>query len=134
MSRESKDLGNRGENCAAKFLEQRRHTIVERQYRSAHGEIDLIARDADGVLVFVEVKTRRDADARYGSALDAVDLRKQRHIIAAAQDYLAALTGETPRCRFDVIALTVNADGQRCRLRHLRDAFTADDSVCEFSS
>lgn len=93
--------GDRGEDLAARFLEQHGLAIVARNYRTRHGEIDLVARDGD-VLVFVEVRLR--SDARYGSAAETIGWAKQRRICAAARFYLARLRSQ-PRCRFDVVAL-----------------------------
>jgi putative endonuclease len=82
--------------------------LVERNYRVARGpsarggEIDLILRDRDGTLVFVEVRERADAD--HGSAAATVTGRKQQRIIRAAQHYLMRQPSAVA-CRFDVVAL-----------------------------
>ena len=76
--------------------------IVARNYRCHTGEIDLIAKDGD-TLVFVEVKYRRSG--RQGSALQAVDIRKQRALTKVASWYLAVQIGDVDiSCRFDVVA------------------------------
>jgi putative endonuclease len=107
--------GDRGEDRAAQFLERQGLAIVARNYRTRHGEIDLVAREGE-VLVFVEVRVR--ADARYGSAAESIGWAKQRRICAAARFYLARLRSQ-PRCRFDVVAL----DGDEPQW--LRGAFEA---------
>ncbi len=88
-------------------------TVLERNYRVARGpnarggEIDLIARDRDGTLVFMEVRSRRSAD--YGNAAATVGHSKQRRLVFAAQHYLLAhhpKSTQQPPCRFDVLAIT----------------------------
>jgi len=81
---------------------------VDRNYRVARGpfrrggEIDLIMREADGTLVFVEVRAR--AQARQGGAGASVTFLKQRRLVLAAQHYLMQWP-HPPPCRFDVVAV-----------------------------
>ncbi len=97
-------------------------TLVQRNYRVAEGpcarggEIDLILREPDGTLVFVEVRARRRS--RFGGAAASVSLAKQRRLVFAATHYLRGLR-TWPPCRFDVVAL----DG--AHLEWLRAAFDA---------
>jgi putative endonuclease len=105
--------GQLGEDAALAHLAARGLTLVERNFRCAGGEIDLIMRER-GALVFVEV--RRRADDRHGGAAASVTPAKQRRLILAAQVYLLRLRTPPP-CRFDVVAL----DGDT--LHWLRDAF-----------
>jgi putative endonuclease len=107
-------VGGDAEERAARFLAGRGLTIVERNFRSRRGEIDLIARDG-GTLVFVEVRKRTDS-TRFGGAAGSVDHRKRRRLEAAALFYLSRLGAEPP-CRFDVVAM----QGEDCAW--LRDAF-----------
>ena len=115
----------RGEAAEARALAHLvRHglTPVQRNYRVARGpaarggEIDLILRERDGTLVFVEVRAR--AGTGHGGAAASVGGAKQRRLVFAAQCYLAALP-VLPPCRFDVVAI----DGER--LEWLRGAFEA---------
>ena len=101
-----------GEMRAAAFLRGQGMRILKKRWRTAHGEIDLIARDGN-TLVFVEVKTR--PRGRLDSGLTAVNAEKRGHIRSAARDYLRG-RGETP-FRFDVIE--ISAAG----LRHIKNAF-----------
>ena len=94
---------------------------MARNWRCALGELDLVAWHGR-TLVFVEVKARSSGQA--GSPEDAVDHRKRRRLVRLAEAYLSGLRGETPPCRFDVVA--VDLGGLVPRLRHIRDAFTAD--------
>ena len=75
--------------------------IAERNFRTRHGEIDLVARDGDS-LVFVEVRMRSRSD--FGGAAASVTAAKRARWVAAAQAYLARI-GREPPCRFDVVLL-----------------------------
>jgi putative endonuclease len=103
-----KEVGDAAEARALRWLQAQGLTPVARNYRVARGrsarggEVDLIVRDRDGTLVFVEVRAR--ADARHGGAAASVGTTKQRRIVFAAQHYLMRLPTPPP-CRFDVIAL-----------------------------
>ena len=114
-------LGPWGESLAAKTLRRGGYRIVERNFRSRFGEIDLIAEN--GVyLVFVEVKLRKTD--RFGQAREFVDARKQQRIRATAMLWL-----EEHDCalqpRFDVIEIYApdGMDTKRPAVRHLEDAF-----------
>jgi putative endonuclease len=104
----TKKVGDAGEDRALACLLRQGLKLVERNYRVARGpssrggEIDLILRDADGTLVFVEVRARRDDS--HGGAAGSVTFAKQRRIIYAAQHYLLRFA-ELPPCRFDVVAI-----------------------------
>jgi putative endonuclease len=93
--------GTRAEGLAADHLERHGLVILERNFRTRHGEIDLIARDGDS-LVFVEVRLRSRGD--FGGAAGSVTAAKRARWIAAALGYLAKI-GREPACRFDVVLL-----------------------------
>jgi putative endonuclease len=112
-------LGRNGEDIAVRYLERRRWTVLERGFRMLRGEIDIIARDK-GTLVFVEVKTRRGLG--FGPPAAAVTPSKQSRIRRIAQAYLSRKGLAGVVCRFDVIAIIVDADGA-VHLDHLKDAF-----------
>ena len=111
------DVGARGEEAARSFLASRGYAIVERQYRGAGGEIDLIAREGE-CLVFVEVKTSDMGSAATPEARVSRD--KRDHLTRAALHYLGGLTPQ-PECRFDVVAVRLG-DGQP-EITHFADAF-----------
>jgi putative endonuclease len=111
-------LGQWGEQQAARYLRRRLYRIVANNYRCRHGEIDLIVRRGK-TLAFVEVKTRKSR--HYGDAREAVTLRKQQQIIAAAQHYLVTHGGEDMAMRFDVV--TVHVENDNVQVEHLIDAF-----------
>jgi len=110
-----RSLGSRYEELAADFLEKNGLRILRRNYRCKCGEVDIIAMDGN-VLVFAEVKYRKTG--RYGSSLEAVDMRKRKTISRVSRWYLTACAGslEIP-CRFDVIGI----EGER--IRWVKDAF-----------
>ena len=112
-------LGPAGEAAAARHLEARGWRILERGYRTRAGEIDLIA-DDHGVLVFVEVKSRRGVHC--GRPAEAVGARKRAHIVRVAQIYLMQRGGAEAACRFDVVEVMA-LPGGTWRIHHLRDAF-----------
>jgi putative endonuclease len=82
-------------------LEQRNYRVA-RGPSARGGEIDLVMRDRDGTLVFVEVRQRRSG--AHGGAAASVTFAKQRRLVLAAQHYLLRLAS-LPPCRFDVLAL-----------------------------
>lgn len=112
-------LGDRGEREAARFLKKRGLRVLARGYRTARGEIDLIARERD-TLVFVEVKTRRT-----GVPAEAVTSEKQRRLTLAALHFLKRHHLLECRSRFDVVAIVWPEDRGRPAIEHIRDAFPA---------
>ncbi len=94
-------LGRIGEEEACRFLMRKGYTLLERNWRYGHLELDIIA-ECYGELVFVEVKTRSSED--YLPALAAVDEEKLRHLRLAASHYLNLHKLDTP-IRFDVITV-----------------------------
>ncbi|HXV59353.1 MAG TPA: YraN family protein [Vicinamibacteria bacterium] len=113
------DLGRRGENVAARELERLGYEIVERRWRSKLGEIDIVARDGE-TLVVVEVKARSRED--YGPPADAVDAVKRRKLVRLAKAYLQARRLGEPQVRFDVVGVRFPS-GEDPRVEVLRNAF-----------
>src|SRR5690348_7659091 len=120
-----RDRGTLGERIAADHLERRGYWIVDRNYRTRHGELDIIAADARA-LIFCEVKTRV-AGGRSGPAtpLEAIGPAKQRRLRALAREWLAADGGRPHRgeIRFDAIGVTITPTGDLLALEHLEAAF-----------
>ena len=114
-----KTLGRLGENAAAQFLIQAGCTILDRNWRSEQGEIDLIAREGDQLL-FVEVRTR--ASRQYGSPEESITPAKAQKIMLAAQDYLEIHTESELYWRIDVIAIDCDPSGRVIRLDHYQNA------------
>lgn len=98
-------LGREGEDRAADYLKSRGLEILERSWRSRLGELDLVAQDR-GTLVFVEVKTRKNAD--FGPPESAVTLQKQKKIAKSALSYIKEKALRPRSVRFDVVALEEN--------------------------
>ncbi len=119
MKPDTLPLGNSGENSAIQFLKDEGCTILERNYRTRFGEIDIIAQDGD-FIVFVEVKTRRSI--RCGNPFEAVDIRKQRRISKVALDYITRRGLHDTPARFDVIAVTPQRGGLP-RIEIIRNGF-----------
>ncbi len=113
-------FGRAAERHAEQCLKQAGMEVIERRYRRAGGEIDLVAVDADGALVFVEVKARRSD--RFGTPLEAVDARKQLRLARAAAAFLRQYGHGYRSIRFDVVALLTDGRG-RLRTEWVRDAF-----------
>jgi putative endonuclease len=113
-------LGERGENVAAKYLRNQGYKILERNYKTSVGEIDIIARDGK-VLVFVEVKTRAYDDP---TPEEQVNTAKMHQNTKAAKMYLSRFGQPQPPARFDVVAVVWPA-GQPPIIRHTQDAFEA---------
>jgi putative endonuclease len=92
---------------AIDFLRGQGLTLIERNFRCRHGEVDAVMRDGD-TLVFVEVRYRRDD--RQGLTRASVDDFKQRRIVLASADFLQRhFADREPACRFDVVIATGNA-------------------------
>jgi putative endonuclease len=100
------DLGRRGEALAARELRRRGYVILERRWRCRIGEIDIVARDGEA-LVVVEVKARSRSD--YGPPIDAVDRDKRRKLEKLARAYLQAKRLQNVAVRFDLVGVTFAA-------------------------
>lgn len=122
FGKSTREIGAKGEKIAASFLKKHGYKIVKKNFLSAHGEIDIIAESKD-ILVFAEVKSRKDSDENfknYGLPAEAVDKRKQKHIIYTARCYLQRYPTDKAM-RFDVIEVYF---GKETKVNHIEDAFT----------
>jgi putative endonuclease len=113
--------GQHGEEVACKELQRRGHTILARRYRTRFGEIDIVS-EAQGLIVFTEVKARRTN--RFGSAAEQIPVWKQRRIAAMALDYLAYCGRLNDNCRFDVVAIDGAGTSSEC-VNVIESAFLA---------
>lgn len=95
------EAGAQAETLAARFLEARGLKLVERNWRSRFGELDLVLREGD-TIVIVEVRMRRSK--AFGGAAASIDAKKKSRLLAAAREYLAR--GPDRPCRFDVVLIT----------------------------
>jgi putative endonuclease len=121
MGIESYKLGVKGEEAAENYLVQQGYTILEKNFHSQQGEIDLIARDGK-FLVFVEVKSY--SFRSFGSPLGAMRKSKRDSLLHAAQTYLYKNNIKDTFCRFDVVTLYRKMDGSRA-IELYKNAFTS---------
>ena len=119
---EKRITGDIGENFAVKYLEKRGYKILERNYHSRYGEIDIIAQD-DQFIVFIEVKARKSFSRV--SPADAVDYNKQKKICLTAMKYITETECEL-QPRFDVFELWLN-EGRIYKFNHIEYAFEGID-------
>lgn len=114
----NQEIGILGENAAADLLQQKGYTILERNYHVGHLEVDIIA-FKDGIIVFVEVKTR-SADFLVAPQ-EAVNYRKQSLIINAANGYIRKHK-RTEEARLDVITV-LHKGGKITSVSHIENAY-----------
>lgn len=120
----AKEIGDVGEDFAAKYLKKKKYRIVARNFRKKYGEIDIIAENKN-YLAFVEVKTRHSASVT--TASEAVDKRKRLRIIKTASAYL--LENDIEKyCRFDVCEVYVDKDSLKLEtINYIENAFELED-------
>ncbi len=102
MGKESKDIGSVGEDKACEYLKGLGWEIIERNFRSTHGEVDIIAKDKD-TIVFVEVKNY--SSRSFYKPVFSITKGKKQCIIHAARTFLYIKQIKDMYCRFDVIAI-----------------------------
>lgn len=116
-----KKLGNRGEKIAAKLLRKQGYRIIEKNYHSRLGEIDIVANEGDSI-VFVEVKTRRSTD--FGLPEEALSYDKRRRLSKLALAYLAHRRIKDTNCRFDVVSILMD-NNRANNIKLIKNAFPA---------
>lgn len=117
-----KRIGILGEEVAARHLIKHRYQIITRNYRQRVGEIDIIALDSHGELIFCEVKARTGLN--FGFPAEAVGAYKQHKIIQTINHFRqenASLARR--RYRFDVLAVMINLSKQEATIEHIKNAF-----------
>ncbi len=110
------ELGKWGEALAAEFVEQQGYEILERDWKSGHHDLDIIARDED-TLVIIEVKTRRNR--LFGDPEEAIDYKKRLSLQSAINHYVKSHRIKIP-VRFDVISI-VGMIGSTPEIDHIKD-------------
>ena len=118
MVNKQQQFGQDGESLAAKLLKKHGYKIIEQNYRTKLGEIDIIAKDKD-TLVFVEVKARSSDRIAYSKW--AITPNKQRKISMVALYYLKATNQSNVKARFDVVAISSTKDNPRIEI--IKNAF-----------
>ena len=114
------NLGKHGEASAREYLLQKGYEVVKENFRYQRAEVDLIVKDQEKKLVFVEVKTRRNK--KFGEPEEAVNNAKQQQLIKSAEGFLMNNAGyEDYNKRFDVIAIYI--EGKKETINHIENAF-----------
>jgi putative endonuclease len=111
-------LAKESENLAADYLSKHGYKILERNYRSVFGEIDIIAKDKK-TICFIEVKSRSSQE--FGLPTEAIHLTKRKHMVNSARSYLKDFNMSDISARFDVISII---DG---KLDLIKNAFDLND-------
>ncbi len=121
MTVERLQFGREGEAAALTFLKKKGYRILEKNFRANVGEIDIVA-EHGGVIVFVEVKARTNHE--FGHPFNALTPTKQKKIIQTAKSFLARKRISGKPARFDVVALTSDAESSDSwRIELLENAF-----------
>ncbi len=110
------ELGRWGEDLAAKFLKEQGYEILERDWKSGHHDLDIVAGNEEG-LAIVEVKTRRNR--LFGDPEEAIDYKKRLSLQSAINHYIKSHRIKVP-VRFDVISI-VGAIGSTPEIDHIKD-------------
>ena len=119
MKSANKVTGNRGETLAAEYLQKKGYKIIERNFRTRFGEIDIICSDAQ-TLVFVEVKTKIGHD--FGEPEEMVNKRKLSQVKRMGEVYLQD-KGVVALCRVDVVAIVLESSGSVEKLEHYQAVY-----------
>ena len=117
-------IGNIGEETAVKALKKQGYKILERNYRTKVGEIDIIAKDGE-YTVFAEVRLRKSNN--FGTPADTIDGKKQQKIINAAQIYAVKNDIYDTPLRFDAVLINADTDGTKlinANIQIIKNAFT----------
>ncbi|MES0341919.1 MAG: YraN family protein [Candidatus Humimicrobiaceae bacterium] len=125
-------MGKIGEAIACLVLKKKNYRIIEQNFNSKPGEIDIIASIGD-ILVFIEVKTRTSDD--FGSPSESIDANKVSRIRRAASCYLAEKSSEGfDEYRFDIIAIMAKKNILRVTLRKIKSDETSASSIMEIAT
>ncbi len=118
MLNKRQQFGKESESEAVRYLKKNGYKILEQNYRTKLGEIDIIAKDK-GTIAFIEVKSRRSGN--YGNPKWAVTPKKQRKISMVALYYLKTTNQSDEKARFDVVTLISNYNNPRIEI--IKNAF-----------
>jgi len=113
-------IGKKGEDIAERYLKGHGYKILEKNYRSPSGEIDIIALDK-GTIAFIEVKTRRSDE--FGPPELSVNYIKRQRIIRSASHFLSKRRIKDTPCRFDIVSITESPDKRERKVSLIKDAF-----------
>ena len=122
MTASRRRLGRKGEDIARSRLESDGYSVLHANYRVGRLEIDLVA-EKDGVLVFVEVRTRKGPS--FGPPEESITPAKQAHLVDAAQAYLQTHGATARDWRIDIVVLNLGSNGRVLRLDVIENAVEA---------
>lgn len=120
MKKYNKDIGSYGEDLAVDYLKGKNYTLLSRNFRNRHGEIDLICKNSE-IIIFIEVKSRYSY--HFGLPRESVTYFKQKQIIYIAKYFLYKYKLLEYNCRFDVIEIYFNKNNNSYFVEHIKDAF-----------
>ena len=112
--------GTQGEGIACRYLEAQGYSILARNFRCPHGEVDIIALDETG-LVFVEVRIRRTPGS-YGTPQESLSSGKRSRLVATAEAYIQSCSNPPEEWRIDLIAISMPAGGSAAEVDHIQNA------------
>jgi len=110
------ELGKWGEDTAAAYLEEKGYQIIERDWKSGHHDLDIVAKE-DSTLVIVEVKTRRSR--LFGDPEEAIDYKKRQSLQSAINHYVKSHRANHD-VRFDIISI-IGMIGSQPEIEHIKD-------------
>lgn len=113
-----KELGRQGEEIAARYLQKKGYRLLDRNYYTRFGELDVIC-EKNQELVFVEVKAR--TSIKYGFPEESITAKKKEHLRKAALIYIDSLNRPFRGMRFDVITILMEKDDKK--INHIKSAF-----------
>ena len=116
-------LGDFGERVAVRHLEANGYRILDRNWRTREGEIDIVA-EAEGTVAFVEVRCKRGA--LMGTAGESLTPAKQRRMVTMTEVYESRCSDLPPGRRIDLIAIDLTREGRLISLQHFESAITAE--------
>ena len=119
VKRRNRTFGDFGERVAASHLESHGYTILERNWSTRVGEIDLIASRGDD-LVFVEVRSRKGRD--FGAPEESITGRKRQHLLDTIGFYLEQHPDSPPNHRIDLVVLELDRKGRVMRVEQIENA------------
>ncbi|MGN0145359.1 MAG: YraN family protein [Clostridium sp.] len=120
MKHLNKDIGNYGEKIAQNFLKKNGYHILDCNFRTHIGELDVICRKQN-LLIIVEVKSRYNLD--YGFPRESVNYQKQKSIIKLTYSYIYLKKLYNLNIRFDIIEILFNNNNSKYEITHIKDAF-----------
>lgn len=115
----NRKIGNFGEMLVITYLENLNYKVLDKNYYTKYGEIDIIAKDKQEY-VFIEVKTR--TSQKFGRAVEAIDINKQEHIKKASKVYIYLKRLENKYIRYDIIEVYFWNNNKYC-INHLKNNF-----------